>query len=117
MKLSSLSAIHGNESNFARQFETNARVSTLSSIYNLTSSSSSIEKIMCDSFSLLLDGIRRKNGQEELLLVDEGGGIVGALIRCIEACNLDTRHSVSKNIIFCGGGSEIAGKMIPIINF
>jgi actin-related protein len=42
---------------------------------------------------------------------DELGGATGVLLECLLTCNNDVRASVLGNLVICGGGSMIPGKM------
>jgi hypothetical protein len=42
---------------------------------------------------------------------DELGGAAGVLLHCLNACNSDVRASVLNNIVICGGGAMISGKI------
>lgn len=53
-------------------------------------------------FAILFSGLSRYRG-----FVDENGGLVGAVINCLQSCNIDFRSKIVQNIIICGGGSMI----------
>lgn len=63
-----------------------------------------LRSIIESSFLPLIHGISRTNG-----LVDDFGGMVGAVLNCLRECNVDIRHQVASNIIFCGDESDIPG--------
>ena len=61
--------------------------------------------VINSSFLVLLHGLSRTNG-----VVDDNGGVVGALLACICSCDMEVRKTMSRNIIICGGGAAIPGK-------
>jgi actin-related protein len=61
--------------------------------------------VINSSFLVLIHGLSRSNG-----VVDDKGGVVGALLACLCSCDMEARKSLSRNIVICGGGASIPGE-------